>query len=128
MAWLEDEQGRIPDTMILMRLDGANTTLANQWRELTETRLPECHGVELPHHNEAHGSASKLPTAAHYRDDDGVTAAILERHMARDFDSPRLNFVRLADQPERPHVAAPGWFARLQAAAMSQQRDSEVAL
>ena len=28
----------------------------------------------------------------------------------------RLNFVRLAEQPERPHVEAPQWFARLRAA------------
>ena len=104
MAWLEDEHGRIPESMALLHLDGANTTLADQWRELTETRLPECHGVELPHHNEGHGSGVKLPTAAHY---DDATAAILERHMARDFDSQRLNCVRLAEQPERPHVEAP---------------------
>lgn len=65
-----------------------------------------------------------LPTAAHYSDDDGATAAILERHMARDFADPRLGFVRLADQPDRPDVDAPQWFARLQAAAVAQQREA----
>jgi hypothetical protein len=148
VAWLEDESGEIPAGMKLLHVDDPRAhpfewteptalcpkcgldqpktlTLDEQWEDLTETMLPECRGVVLPHERATEGTAwssFKLSTTEHFTKDGGEAAAILEAHVARDFENPRLNFTRIRDQPERPKADAREWILRLHAIAAAEQR------
>lgn len=105
-AWLEDEAGQVPHGLVLLTL---NETLDAQWRQFTQTALPQCAGVELTH--EKSSGSHYVSTTEHFEGDGGVAASILEAHVARDFGPP-LRFSRLAQQRVRSRVDVGFWWEK----------------